>query len=526
MPKRNEVLVIVPPNSNTAIDGQLLTVTRPEEHSDWSDFMSLGALSLVSALGRDTRLAPVYVDGTVTPLSEILAYVTERGPRILAVCVGALTANYQVGVDILRHAKEVDSRIATVIGNDHFTALPAQCMNARPCIDFGFAGNEVVQSFTGLMGALSADAPIRPEAHPGLVTRGENGLESVRQRPEPVFAGYDYSRVDATFEHTTTYREQFEVRVASRVRELTGREVRAGVPVELGRGCVKFAADDACSFCSIQYGGLWKNQLRPADAWSVIERAWANGFDYLYVTADELPLTFAPLLKAMAADQPSWWRSLHRDRRPMLVGYARADGIADPRRTRALVDLGIQQVMIGMDAGSEVSLRAMNKPMRSGRRDPAEQAERLFESNWKAVEVARDHEMLIRTGFVIGHIGLTSALLEENVEKIVALIDEGSDVISAVDVEVLQPTPGSLDWTYLTSPRRARATSDLLGLPIDDEELRRVAETWRDEDMIVPELAMRDYAAALMPDVSFSDLAQARASIRECAKDRGIVVGE
>jgi hypothetical protein len=37
---------------------------------------------------------------------------------------------------------------------------------------------------------------------------------------------------------------------------------------------------------------------------------------------------------------------------------------------------------------------------------------------------------------------------------------------------------------------------------------------------------MRDYARALMPDLDFNDLAQARTAIRRHAKECGVVIGE
>ncbi|MBE1560056.1 hypothetical protein H4W81_002835 [Nonomuraea africana] len=37
---------------------------------------------------------------------------------------------------------------------------------------------------------------------------------------------------------------------------------------------------------------------------------------------------------------------------------------------------------------------------------------------------------------------------------------------------------------------------------------------------------MRDYATALMPEVSFDDLAKTRATIRAHAKACGVVIGE
>jgi hypothetical protein len=135
--------------------------------------------------------------------------------------------------------------------------------------------------------------------------------------------------------------------------------------------------------------------------------------------------------------------------------------------------------------------------------------------------------MLIRAGFVVGHIGMTPKLLDENLERILALIDQGKDVISAVDVEVLSPQPGALDFTYLTTPAAAGEAAEQLGLQLADrDELERVAANWRQTDVVVPELAMRDYAKAFMPEISFDELAAARAAIRGHAKRCGVVVGE
>jgi radical SAM superfamily enzyme YgiQ (UPF0313 family) len=518
---------VVPPNSNTVIKPRLLTVTRPQEHTDWSDFLCLGALSLACALKANPDLVPIYIDGTIIDFNEILSYISDNSGRILAVCVGVLTDNYEAGIMIARHAKAVDNRIWTVIGNDHFTALPAECMHYAGCFDFGFTGNEIIAPFTQLIGDLYTGVSVKPGAYPSLVTRIGNSVNVAPSRPEPVFARYSYALIDDAFSHTPIYSSQFHHRIASRVQELLGKRVTAGVPIDLGRGCVKFARNDACSFCSIQYGGMWRNQLTPEAAWRAVAMAWEAGYDYLYITADELPLTFASLLAGMNSAKPQWWRSLRIDERPMLVGYARADGIADERRTQLLVDLGIRQVMIGMDAGSAISLAAMNKPLGGGHRDIRSEADKLYQQNWRAIRVARDHGLLIKAGFVIGHIGMTPELLTENVERIEALICEGSDVLSAVDVEVLSPQPGSYDFTYLTNPMAAAAAAKRLGLTIADlHELEHVADNWRERDVILPELAMRDFARAFMPKVRFDVLAAARSRIRDFARNAGIVVGE
>jgi anaerobic magnesium-protoporphyrin IX monomethyl ester cyclase len=523
---RNEVLIIVPPNSNTVIENSLLTVTQPQEHSDWSDFPCLGALSLTSALKQNPSLIPLYVDGNIIDIPTILSYISSNSNHILAVCISALTDSYEAGTIIARHAKAVDNRIWTVVGNDHFTALPDECLRHSKCFDFGFVGNEVIAPFSQLMGDLRAGVPIKPDAYPGLTSKAGDSVKTTPFRPESVFSHYSYSLIDEGFSHTHQYSSQFKQRIAPRVRELLGKTVTAGVPIELGRGCVKFANNDACSFCSIQYGGMWRNQLSPGGAWQVVTAAWEAGYDYLNITADELPLTFVSLLNGMNSAKPKWWRDLSAEDRPMLVGYARADGIADERRTRLLVDLGIRQVMIGMDAGSAISLAAMNKPLGGRHRDIRQAADQLFELNWKALQVARDHGLLIKAGFVIGHIGMTPEILTENIERIEALISKGRDIITAVDVEVLSPQPGSRDFIYLTSPQTATVAAERLGLSIAElNELNAVAANWRDRDVVPSELTMRDFARAFMPEVGFDALATARSQVRNFAQQAGIMVG-
>lgn len=525
--RRNEVLIVVPPNSNTVIEGSPLTVTRPEEHSDWSDYLSLGALGLACALSANPNIHARYVDGTVISLEKILSYITDNSHRLLAVCAGALTANYEAALLIFRHAKSADPAIRTVIGNDHFTALPQQCMRRADCIDFGFFGNEVVGPFVALIGDLYRQRPISSGAYPSLVTRDRDTIHIAPSHTEPVFSHYDYGLTDRVFDHTALYTDGFRRRVAPRIYELLGRKVQAGVTIDIGRGCIKFAKNDACSFCSIQYGGMWKNALSPEDAWKTIKCAWDHGYDYLYITADELPLTFKSLLAAMNNSKPDWWLSLSVDERPFLVGYARADGIADRRKTRLLRDLGIRQVMIGMDAGSPISLAALNKPLRTQRDDYWHLAESLYAQNLAALQTAREEGLLIRTGFVLGHIGMTRDLLKENVEMIMTLLQEGSDVISSIDIEVLSPDAGSRDFSYLTTPATARAAAAALNLDVEGGlVLERIAANWRDRDIVPPELTMRDFTTAFMPDVPFAELVAARAAIRAYAKECGIVIGE
>jgi anaerobic magnesium-protoporphyrin IX monomethyl ester cyclase len=445
-------------------------------------------------------LRPLYVDGTIVPLPSITELITSQAESILAVCVGALSANYEAGLLILEHAKRVDSAIVTVVGNDHFTALSEECITNAAAIDFGFVGNEVVGPFTSLVADLFLGNEPTPSRYPGLVYRDAHAhVRYTPQKHEVLFTSYDYGLIDSAFEQTSIYYENFGARVSPRISELLGRKVSRGIPVDIGRGCIKFANNDACSFCSIQFGGLWKNELSPAEAWHVIRHAVDAGHDYLYLPADE---------------------------RPVIVGYARADGIASEARTRKLLQLGIRQVMIGMDAGSPSSLAAMNKPLTGRRQSIQAQSELLFRKNSEALRVASDNGMLIRAGFVIGHLGMTRELLQENLDMIRTLLRAGRHSITAVDVEVLSPQPGALDFKYLVDPDLALATADRLSLPVDEGALPAVARKWRGRHVVPPEEAMRDYVRVLMPEIDFDDMVEARLAVRAEAKANGIIIGE
>jgi radical SAM superfamily enzyme YgiQ (UPF0313 family) len=305
-----QVLLINPPNSSSVLDGADPTVTRSEDLTDWANVPSLGVLTLASAIEDIPGVTPVYLDGTVVAWPDILAYIEENADDLLAVGVSMLTASYEAALALLRTVKQIRPQVHTIAGNDHFTALAGLCLDKRPdCIDFGFVGNEVIGPFRALIGDLAAGTLRAPGAYPGLAARTPDGLVFTPQQPEPVFTGQRPHLIDAVFPHSRYYQANFRGRVGRRLTELLGVELRAGIPVELARGCIKFSRDDACSFCSIQYGGLWRNSVDgPESAWRLLEDAVRAGYDYLSLTADELPLTFGSLLRQMVRDAPGGGR--------------------------------------------------------------------------------------------------------------------------------------------------------------------------------------------------------------------------
>src|SRR3984885_9387064 len=165
-----QVLIINQDNYSRGMDTVACTVTHPDELTDWANVPSLGALTLASALADIPGITPVYVVGPVIPCHELLAYIAENAADIFAVGASVLTASYEAGLQLLEHVKQVQPRAWTILGNDHFTALAETCLtHHRDCVDFGFAGNEVVGPFRAPIAALYADRLRSPAAYPGLV---------------------------------------------------------------------------------------------------------------------------------------------------------------------------------------------------------------------------------------------------------------------------------------------------------------------------------------------------------------------
>lgn len=190
----------------------------------------------------------------------------------------------------------------------------------------------------------------------------------------------------------------------------------------------------------------------------------------------------------------------------------------------AMQRIGFRILFVGVDAGASLSLQALNKPLRD--KQPERAAQRLLESNLRALQNARRHHVSIKAGFVLGHLGMTASLLHENVQTYIKFLRAGQDVIVSADIELLSPEPGSKDFHYLTHPASAEALSSRLGLPIASGSVReRIASLYRGIDLFDREEAIDDYIRAFMPELSKQQLANAREHVRtECSR-LGVVTG-
>ena len=191
----------------------------------------------------------------------------------------------------------------------------------------------------------------------------------------------------------------------------------------------------------------------------------------------------------------------------------------------AMANIGFKILFIGIDAGAKKSLQALKKTLR--KKDVISSSESMYMANIRAIENARRFGVKIKSGFVLGHIGMNKELLDENVREYKRILEMGRDVIVSADVEMLSPEPGSKDYEYLISPEVAKREAKSLGLEVsEDSVLNEVAFYYKDKDIFDRDAAISDYVRAMMPDLCKNDIASVRDEIRSYSKSLGIVVGD
>lgn len=505
--------------------------SRHTSSANTAIYPNLGLLTLMSALrerlgGGRFRLG--YFDGTVYGNQRLYEFVDVHATEIHTLCFSVLTANYGASVELARHVKDLNPTVRTIFGNDHFSAVFENAVSRRSAIDYGFCGNDVVTGFTEFVVDDANDSLRDLAEYPGLVYRSRSG--SVLRNPE-LPAEYhtlplvDYSLTDSLFPHQEHYlRGQRGVYFFMRDRDLRSQVV------DMGRGCVKFAGErldgiplNACDFCGIIPGS--KEIVAPdADrAWRILENVYRQGFNYFYITADELPLTLWKTLRGMAMKLPEWFTELRPDERPRMFGYARAEAFATvPDRISTLIDvLGFDQFFIGFDGLTDISLKVMNKQPVGGRG----RHDAPMEHNLKALESVVGSGGLVTAGIVLTHLGITRELMAENFQVLRDIVDAYPKTFTALDFGPLCPIPGSQSFRYLTHPEHAEARAAQFGLRVDRGYLESVKQKYLFGDNFDMDELVRDFTLGCCPDISTDLVDEYIERISELANRHGIVIG-
>lgn len=504
--------------------------SRHTSSANTAIYPNLGLLTLMSALSREPSDGEIivldYLDGTVLGNSAIQEFIEQQGKFIDIAAFSSLTANHGASIRFASILKSVNPSAIIIFGNDHFSAMYKNVMRNQSVVDFGFYGSDVVEGFAGFVRDVTSGTLKPFNKYPGLVYRSpDRDIIKVQEnaREYSRLAMVDYSLADRTFPHNASY-------LSGQQRTyhfMRGRNLRSQV-VDIGRGCIKFAGprdfdvpENACDFCGIIPGGKAIASPSAERAWGILKNAFDQGYNYFYVTADELPLTLWPLLRDMAANRPGWYEELPIASRPKMFGYARAEGFdTQPDKIDVLIDqLGFDHFFIGFDGLSEISLRVMNKQP-TGKR-----SHDLMQHNMSALKKMVDKGCLITAGFVVTHLGITPDIMEENFRKLEAIVSEHPETFAALDFGPLCPIPGSQSFHYLTNPDYAKSKADRFGLRINYEYLMDHKTRFDEGDLFEMDDLVEHFVRGCCPDISTDDVTNYTNRIGDVARMHGIVIG-
>jgi hypothetical protein len=492
-------------------------------------YPNLGILTLMSSLKRginnpDTELG--YLDGTVYGNFFIQRYIEENYQTISVICFSVLTSNYGASILFSNLARSLNQKIITIFGNDHFSALYENIMKNQLDVSYGFYGNDVVEGFTDMVLDIMSNTVRALNSYPGLVYRNEvNEIKRNSENPNEYnrLPLVDYSLSDTLFPHNEYYMKGQE-KTYNFIRE---RGLK-GQLIDIGRGCIKFGGPrvgdiplNACDFCGIIPGSKGIMYKTPDQAWLILKNAYEHGYNYFYVTADELPLTFWRLLNGMANSIPEWYKKIPSKQRPKMFGYARAEGlVTQTEKIDVIIDvLGFDHFFIGFDGLSNISLEVMNKqPLRNSGYD-------LMRLNMEALEKVVKKGCLITAGLVVTHLGITPEILDDNYQNLEKIVSRYPSTFAALDFGPLCPIPGSMTFRYLIDPEFAKAKAEKHGLLVNVSYLESIRQKYLYQDILDMDELVDDFILGCCPKITSKHVDDHLERIRTLAQKYSIVIG-
>lgn len=144
-----------------------------------SSMPSLGLLML-AAVARDAGYTPFIIEAAAQNLSlaEVMARVRHLDPDLVGITATTLSIFNAHGV--AQAVKELDSRIVTLVGGPHVSAVPVETLTRFSCFDVAVIG-EGEETFVELLAALEQDRDLSAVA--GLAFRGGDEVRLTGRRP-------------------------------------------------------------------------------------------------------------------------------------------------------------------------------------------------------------------------------------------------------------------------------------------------------------------------------------------------------
>ena len=514
MKVRNTVVLVNPCDLSHGIPEERIT----------SHYPNLGLLTLGSSLkkladSQSAKLDILYYDGTLFGNAALYDYISSNHSGILALCFSSFYTNFQSCIDLAEEAKKHNPEIITVLGNDHFSFLHERILtNHGNIFDYGFCGDDVVEGFSNLIIDLFLNRNPELQNYPGLVYLSDGVIRLNRENPDEFsrLPFVDYSLMDSLIPETSGKYIEIQGIEAPYIKEYGYR----GTSVRVARGCWKLTGKkdyvglcpNACDFCSMYVGDRQIISLPAGRFWEAIKNAFDQGYNYLFITADEFPTTFWPLIREMTDNPPQWYQDIRPDQRPKLDIGARGDAFVGGKRTRldTLVDkLNVDHIFIGADGYSNESLVALNKTKNRNHSG-------LLEQTLETCQLIADRGVHFSVGAVITHIGITPELMDKNYEQMKLFVDRFSrSTLKQFDFSVLIPIPGSHAFSYLTDPEKAAKRAKELGLRVNMDYLNHTAKKYARRDVFDMEELSFDFIIGCCPDIDLKTVTEQLKKLEE-----------
>jgi len=216
--------------------------------------------------------------------------------------------------------------------------------------------------------------------------------------------------------HWDTYRQNF----TEKFSPLIDGEITGIVTMNRARGCSRTKDDIKCGHCDMLLDIAFSS---PEVFWAEVRNAHEKtGANVFYEACDSFS-SFPSLIRGIVAAKPT-----DLGFTPHFFVYCQAvDIVKNPDLARQLKEMGVFRANVGLESGCDVTLKSMK-----GVHDSVE-------TNYKALQLLREHNLHVYGSFVLGTALETPETLNETVQWVKKIISEG--LIDDVEAQPILPLP-------------------------------------------------------------------------------------
>lgn len=375
----------------------------------------LGLLSLATYLeAKFPSIEIDIVDGDLLGFQEAKRRISSKKYDLVGIGVQA-AESYSCALSMAKIAKENGSLV--IFGGEQATIRAQQILSNRKDIDFVAQG----QGESCLAGLVLSDSL---EKIPNLVYRKEGVIV---ENPKIRLPLNTLPIPKRKFVDQEDYALQFQKTLESK---LTG--FKSFVTIRTQDGCMKAIRQGVCSFC-VRDDLFMAGFRRPEIFWKEIDYLQGLGIDYAWDIAASFASVGPIYLKKLADTKPS-----HLNLRFRV--YARADDLANIENVDALARIGIENVLVGFDSGSQRCLDSANKRT-------------TLEQHKQAARNLRAYNIATYAAFVLGYLVETEQSMLDTLHHANELKEIlGEKLYRAVTCSKMQLYPTSGEWNaYMAS---------------------------------------------------------------------------